>query len=110
MKLDLQLLAEYAARFSLTVRPSDGEVVVHFYDKHGSLYDILDASQFAIAEPTPAPPAGPRSFDAIADAFDYCREKNQPVTVILHDTAQGYNGTYKLWPSGKAEQLGGARG
>ena len=50
---------------------------------------------------TPSKP----SFESIDEAFNYCREKDQPVTVILDDTVQGYYGIYKLYPSGRADQI-----
>jgi len=39
------------------------------------------------------------TFDDWSEAFDYCRECNEPVTVII----QGDK--YKLFPSGTAHQL-----
>ena len=43
----------------------------------------------------------PEFFDMV-DAFDYCREANRPVTVVLipEDTSHKM---YKLYPSGRAD-------
>ncbi len=37
--------------------------------------------------------------DAWAEAFDYCREADKPICVLVHGTK------YKLFPSGRAENL-----
>ena len=39
-----------------------------------------------------------KEFDDFSDAFDYCREANHPVTVIICGEK------YKLFPSGRAEK------
>ena len=40
----------------------------------------------------------PKEFETFNEAFDFCREKNSPVMVKIK------NETWKLYPSGKAEQ------
>jgi hypothetical protein len=49
MRLDVERLAEYATRFEITVNTS-GLVVIHFYDKHGGLFDVLPAESFQVEE------------------------------------------------------------
>lgn len=41
-----------------------------------------------------------RHFYDMTDAFDYCREVNKPVAVIVDG-----DGQYKLFPSGRAELI-----
>lgn len=40
-----------------------------------------------------------RNFYDFSTAFDYCRECNKPVVVVIKDI-----GKYKLYPSGRAEK------
>jgi hypothetical protein len=49
MRLDVDRLTEYAARFEITVNTT-GLVVVHFYDKHGGLFDVVEAESFKVEE------------------------------------------------------------
>lgn len=45
-----------------------------------------------------------KTFDDFSEAFDYCREADKPVTVIVQD--EKYEpGEYKLYPSGTAKML-----
>lgn len=45
-----------------------------------------------------------KTFDDFSEAFDYCREADKPVTVIVLDERYEH-GEYKLYPSGIAQQL-----
>lgn len=40
-----------------------------------------------------------KEFETLTDAFDYCRERNAPVVVIVNKQF------WKLFPSGKAIEL-----
>ena len=40
-----------------------------------------------------------KSFDGFPEAFDYCREKDQPVTVLV------LGEKWRLYPSGNAKRL-----
>lgn len=41
-----------------------------------------------------------KKFDDISDAFDYCREINKPITVLINGEK------CKLFPSGRLEKTG----
>lgn len=41
-----------------------------------------------------------KSFDDFSDAFDYCRERDCPVVVLVAGEK------WKLYPSGHAERMG----
>ena len=40
-----------------------------------------------------------KEFETFSSAFDYCREANQPVVVVVEGE------TWKLYPSGKGEPV-----
>jgi hypothetical protein len=42
--------------------------------------------------------SNPKTFETMQDAFDYCRERNQPVTVLVNGEK------WKLYPSGRADR------
>ena len=41
-----------------------------------------------------------RGFETFSEAFDYCREADHPVQVVITGEGQMYGGLYKLYPSG----------
>ena len=43
-----------------------------------------------------------KEFSDISDAFDYCREVDKPVIVVIL-FADGKSEKYKIFPSGRAE-------
>lgn len=43
------LQTEGGGRYELVIRPSDGLIVVNFYNRHGSLFDVVDATDFELA-------------------------------------------------------------
>lgn len=45
-------------------------------------------------------PHAPKHFDTLDDAFDYCREKDQPIYAVIAGSI------WKLFPSGKATDTG----
>jgi hypothetical protein len=49
MMLDLEKLAAHGHRYEFFVN-HDGQFVVHFFDKHGSLVDILPVEDFILPE------------------------------------------------------------
>jgi len=49
-------------------------------------------------------PATPKTFDTFWEAFEYCRYKGHPVTVLIDDGTDE-SGKWKLYPSGGAKRL-----
>ena len=44
-----------------------------------------------------------QSFETFSEAFDYCREGDAPVRVIITGEGEMYGGLYKIYPSGTAK-------